>query len=103
MQSSPNAVSIIMFFLVIAISLVITYWAARRSHTTSQLYAAGGSIKAWQNGFAIAGDLLSAALFLGGVGMFYTSGYDATLYFFPAMAGLALLLGVVAGPLRRLG
>jgi cation/acetate symporter len=103
MESGPNAVSITMFFLVIAVSLVITYWAAKRANSASQLYAAGGTITAWQNGFAIAGDLLSAALLLGGVGMFYTSGYDATLYFFPAMLGLSLVLGFIAGPLRRLG
>ncbi len=103
MQSSPNLVSIAMFFLVIASSLGITYWAAKRSRTAGQLYAAGGKLTAWQNGFAIAGDLLSAALFLGGVGMFFTSGYDSILYFFPTMAGLTILLGFVAGPLRRLG
>jgi cation/acetate symporter len=103
MQSSPNPVSISLFFVVIAISLVITYWAAKRSNSTSQLYAAGGKITAWQNGFAIVGDLLSAALFLGGVGMYFTSGYDAILYFFPAMAGLFLALTFIAGPLRKLG
>ena len=103
MQSSPNAVSIGLFFGVIAITLAITYWAARRSKSTAQLYAAGGQITAGQNGLAIAGDLLSAALFLGGVGMYFTSGYDAILYFFPAMAGFALMLGFIAGPLRRLG
>ena len=103
MQSSPNAVSIGLFFGVIAITLAITYWASRRSNSAAQLYAAGGSITAGQNGLAIAGDLLSAALFLGGIGMYFTSGYDAILYFFPAMAGFALMLGFIAGPLRRLG
>lgn len=103
MESSPNAVSIGLFFVVIAITLVITYWAARRSSSAAHLYAAGGTITAGQNGLAIAGDLLSAALFLGGIGMYFTSGYDAILYFFPAMAGFALMLGFIAGPLRRLG
>ncbi len=82
---------------------MITYWAARRSHTTKELYAAGGNITAGQNGLAISGDLASAALFLGGIGMFFTSGYDATLYFFPAMFGFIIMLGFVAGPMRRLG
>ncbi|MBY0510259.1 MAG: cation acetate symporter [Rhodospirillaceae bacterium] len=103
MQSSPSGVAIGLFFGVIAITLAITYWAARRSNSAAQLYAAGGSITAGQNGLAIAGDLLSAALFLGGIGMYFTSGYDAILYFFPAMAGFALMLGFIAGPLRRLG
>ena len=47
-------------------TLVITYWAARRSHSRAQLYAAGGTIKPWQNGLAIAGDQISASTVLGG-------------------------------------
>lgn len=103
MSSTVSTPSIVMFLGVIAISLAITYWAARRSHTRSQLYAAGGKITAWQNGFAIAGDLLSAATVLGGVGMFFMSGYDTNIYFFASMAGFLLMLGLVAGPLRKLG
>ena len=39
------------------LSLGITYWAARRTRTTSDFFVAGGSVTAWQNGFALAGDL----------------------------------------------
>jgi cation/acetate symporter len=49
------------FFLFIAVTLGITYWAARRTRTTEQFYAAGRSIGAGQNGFALAGDYMSAA------------------------------------------
>jgi cation/acetate symporter len=50
------------FFLVfIGITLGITWWAARRTRTTEQFYAAGRSISAGQNGFALAGDYMSAA------------------------------------------
>jgi hypothetical protein len=38
-QVSPEA--IIFFFIFIAISLGITYWAARRTKSTAQYYAAG--------------------------------------------------------------
>lgn len=92
-----------MFFVVIAVTLVITYWAAKRAHSTSQLYAAGGDIKGWQNGFAIAGDLISASTVLGGVGMYYASGYDTNIYFISSLAGLAFTLALIAGPLRRMG
>jgi len=103
MPSNVSSVAVIMFFVVIAVTLVITYWAARRSHTTSQLYAAGGQIKGWQNGFAIAGDLISASTILGGVGMFYASGYDTNIYFMGSLLGLTFTLALIAGPLRRMG
>src|ERR1700722_2323336 len=85
------------------ISLAVTYWAAQRSKTTSDLYAAGGRITAWQNGFALTGDLLSAATFLGLVGLYFTGGYDAILYNFPTMVGFAIMVGFIVVPLRRLG
>jgi cation/acetate symporter len=103
MVYTANSVAISLFFAVIALTLAITYWAARRSHTTLELYAAGGRITAGQNGLAIVGDLCSAALFLGSIGMYFTSGYDAVLYFFPAMTGFIVMLGFVAGPMRKLG
>jgi len=103
MNSSVSPVAITLFFVVIAATLAITYFAAKRSHTASDLYAAGGRIKPWQNGWAIAGDLLSAATFLGGIGMFFYAGYDSLLYAFPAMVGSIIMLGFIAGPMRRLG
>jgi cation/acetate symporter len=98
-----SPLSITLFFSVIAISLSVTYWAARRSKTASDLYAAGGKITAWQNGFALTGDLLSAATFLGLVGLFFIGGYDAILYNFPTMVGFAIMVGFIVVPLRRLG
>ena len=50
-----NAVAVIFFFAFIAITLGITYWAARRTRTTEEFYAAGRSITPGQNGFALAG------------------------------------------------
>jgi cation/acetate symporter len=102
-RSSASPISIALFFIVIMISLAVTYWAARRSKTTSELYAAGGRITAWQNGFALTGDLLSAATFLGLVGLYFTGGYDAILYNFPTMVGFAIMVGFIVVPLRRLG
>lgn len=103
MNSSPSAVAIVLFFAVIVVTLGITYWAQKRSRTTSELYAAGGRIKAWQNGWAIAGDLLSASTFLGGVGMIFMAGYDAVVYAFAPLLGFVVMLGFIAGPMRRLG
>ena len=48
--------TLVLFLIVVGITLVITGWAARRTRTTVQFWAAGRGIKGWQNGLAIAGD-----------------------------------------------
>src|SRR5690606_18735364 len=68
-----NTEAIIMFLLFIAGTMGITWWAARRTQTTSDFYTAGGGISGFQNGLAIAGDYISAASFLGIAGMVYVS------------------------------
>src|SRR5205085_7108346 len=62
---NPNGVAIGSFLGFVGITLGITWWAARRTRTTSEFFAAGSRISAAQNGFALAGDYMSAASFLG--------------------------------------
>src|SRR5476649_569248 len=76
----PNAVAMSFFFFFIAVTLGITYWAARKTRTTEQFYAAGRSVTAGQNGFALAGDYMSAASFLGIAGLVSTTGFDGLIY-----------------------
>jgi len=52
----PNRVAMGFFFLFIATTLGITWWAARRTRTTEQFYAAGRTISPGQNGIALAGE-----------------------------------------------
>ena len=52
---------LLMFLVFIAVTLVITSWAARRSSGASAYFAAGRRITGWQNGIAVAGDYMSAA------------------------------------------
>jgi len=75
-----NTPAILMFLLFVAGTMGITWWAARRTKTTSDFYTAGGGITGFQNGRAIAGDYLSAASFLGIAGMVYVSGFDGMAY-----------------------
>jgi cation/acetate symporter len=63
------SITIVIFAIILLISLGITYWAARRTATTSDFYAADGRLTAAQNGFALAGDWCSAAAFLGFTGL----------------------------------
>jgi cation/acetate symporter len=99
----PNAVAMTFFFLFIAVTLGITYWAARRTRTTEQFYAAGRSIRAGQNGFALAGDYMSAASFLGIAGLVSTTGFDGLIYSTGWLVGWPVVLFLIAEPLRNLG
>src|SRR3954453_8343691 len=99
----PNSVAIGFFVLFILITLGITYWAARRTRTTEHFYAAGRTISPWQNGFALAGDYMSAASFLGIAGLVSTTGFDGLIYSTGWLVGWPVVLFLIAEPLRNLG
>jgi cation/acetate symporter len=99
----PNAIAMIFFFVFIAITMAITWWAARRTRTTEHFYAAGRSVSAGQNGFALAGDYMSAASFLGIAGLVSTTGFDGLIYSTGWLVGWPVVLFLIAEPLRNLG
>jgi cation/acetate symporter len=99
----PNRVAMAFFFVFIIITLGITWWAARRTRTTEEFYAAGRSITAGQNGFALAGDYMSAASFLGIAGLVSTTGFDGLIYSTGWLVGWPVVLFLIAEPLRNLG
>ncbi|QER42947.1 sodium/solute symporter [Thermodesulfobacterium sp. TA1] len=99
----PNAVSILFFFLFTLITLYITYWAAKRTKTTSEYYAAGRSITGFQNGLALAGDYMSAASFLGIAGLVALKGYDGLIYSIGFLVGWPIVMFLIAEQLRNLG
>ncbi|MEQ8660652.1 MAG: cation/acetate symporter ActP [Gammaproteobacteria bacterium] len=102
-RGAVNLTAISMFMVFVGATLCITWWAARRTRTTSDYYAAGGNISGTQNGLAIAGDFMSAASFLGISGLVYTSGYDGLIYSVGGLAGWPLVLFLLAERLRNLG
>jgi cation/acetate symporter len=101
-QSSDN-VAIGCFFSVIALTLFITYWAARRTRTADDFYVAGSSITGTQNGLAIAGDFMSAATMLGVAAVIFTAGYDAVIYMLAPVLAFAVMLMLMTDKLRALG
>ena len=98
-----NATAFVLFCIIVAITLLVTYWAARRTRTTTDFYAAGRSIRGWQNGIAIAGDYMSAASFLGIAGLIALFGYDGFLYSVGWLVAYLVVLLIVAEPLRNSG
>ncbi|MBX9857383.1 MAG: sodium/solute symporter [Gemmatimonadaceae bacterium] len=100
---TPDPVAIAFFGVFIAITLGITWWAARRTRTAEHFYAAGRSVTAGQNGFALAGDYMSAASFLGIAGLVSTSGFDGLIYSTGWLVGWPVVVFLIAEPLRNLG
>jgi len=97
-------ITYIIFFITIVIStLIITYWAARRSETPYQYYAAAGSLTGVQNGLAIAGDFISAASFLGIVGTIAINGFDGFIYSIGFLVSYLVVLFFIAEPVHHLG
>src|SRR5215203_4825383 len=92
-----------MFLIFIAITLGITYWAARRSTGANAFFAANRQIKGWQNGTAVAGDYMSAASFLGIAGIIAFQGYDGFMYSVGWLVAYLTVLLIVAEPLRNAG
>ena len=98
-----NVPAIIMFFVFIAGTLGVTYWAAKKTKSASDFYTAGGGITGFQNGLAIAGDYMSAAAFLGVSGLIYMKGYDGVIYAVSFLVGWPVILFFMAEKLRNLG
>jgi cation/acetate symporter len=103
MAGEVNVVAIVFFFIFVAVTLGITYWAAKRTKTTKEFYAAGRSVTGFQNGLALAGDYMSAASFLGIAGIVATKGYDGLIYSVGFLVGWPICMFLIAEPLRNLG
>ncbi|MCW5879696.1 MAG: cation acetate symporter [Anaerolineae bacterium] len=95
--------AVLVFSAIIGITMYITYLAAKRTKTAADFYAAGGGISGLQNGWAIAGDYLSAASFLGIAGLISLNGYDGFMYSVGWLVAYITVLLVIAEPCRNIG
>ncbi|MEI6133376.1 MAG: cation acetate symporter [Desulfomonile sp.] len=98
-----RAITITMFLIIVGITLGIVVWAAKRTKTTADFYAARGAITGTQNGWAIAGDYMSAASFLGIAGLISLYGYDGFMYSVGWLVAYVTVLLIVAEPCRNAG
>ena len=101
--SGPNISAILIFVAFVVASLGITWWAAKRTHSTGEFYTAGGKITGMQNGFALAGDFMSAASFLGVTGLIFIGGADALYFVIGVVVSWAFILFAFADRMRNLG
>jgi cation/acetate symporter len=98
-----KVVTISMFAFIIAITMGVVVWAASKTKTAADFYAAGGGITGTQNGWAIAGDYMSAASFLGISGLISLYGYDGFMYSVGWLVAYITVLLIVAEPCRNAG
>ncbi len=96
-------ITLSMFAIIIGITLGVVIKAASKNKTAADFYAAGGGITGAQNGWAIAGDYMSAASFLGISGMISLYGYDGFMYSVGWLVAYITVLLIVAEPCRNAG
>jgi cation/acetate symporter len=98
-----KVITLSMFAVIIGITMAVVVWAARQTKTAADFYAAGGGITGTQNGWAIAGDYMSAASFLGISGLISLYGYDGFMYSVGWLVAYITVLLIVAEPCRNAG
>jgi cation/acetate symporter len=96
-------VTIPIFLIIIGITLAVVVNSARKTKSASDFYTAGGGITGTQNGWAIAGDYMSAASFLGISGMISLYGYDGFMYSVGWLVAYITVLLIIAEPCRNAG
>jgi cation/acetate symporter len=100
---SSETLATILFLVVVAITIGITFWASRQTAGAADYYAGGRSFSGFQNGLAISGDYMSAASFLGISGAIALFGYDGFLYSIGFLVAWLVALLLVAELLRNSG
>lgn len=98
-----QALPLLVFAVVLSITLGITFWAARRTRTATDFWAAGRGISGLQNGLAIAGDYMSAAAFLGVSGLIFLFGFDGFITGVAALVSFIPVLLLLAERMRNAG
>ena len=101
--AAVNWTALSVFAIVVAVTLVVTYFASKRVSTATDFWAAGRGLTGPQNGFAIAGDYMSAASFLGIAGLIFLFGFDGFLYSVGFLVAFLTVLFLLAERMRNSG
>ncbi|RDH09469.1 cation acetate symporter [Tsukamurella pulmonis] len=102
-QVGSTALNILVFVLFIGVTMGLVIKASRTTKKATDFYTGGATFTGPQNGFAIAGDYLSAASFLGICGAIAVQGYDGFLYSIGFLVAWLVALLLVAERLRNVG
>lgn len=104
MSGDHQTLALLLFSAFVAVTLGITTWVSRRRQGSAEEFYAGGRLfSPMENGFAIAGDYMSAASFLGISGLIALFGYDGMLYSVGFLVAWLVVLFLVAELVRNVG
>ncbi|MEE1751640.1 solute symporter family protein [Streptomyces sp. SP18CS02] len=104
MSGDHQTLALLLFGAFVAVTLAITTWVSRdRRGSAEEFYAGGRLFSPMENGFAIAGDYMSAASFLGISGLIALYGYDGMLYSVGFLVAWLVVLLLVAELVRNCG
>ncbi|MEV6317692.1 cation acetate symporter [Streptomyces sp. NPDC051776] len=96
--------TLVLFSVFVAVTLAITTWVSRRRRGSAvEFYAGGRLYSPMENGFALSGDYMSAASFLGISGLIALYGYDGMLYSVGFLVAWLVVLLLVAELVRNCG
>jgi cation/acetate symporter len=101
--AAVNETALVVFAIVVGVTMVISYLASKRVATATDFWSAGRGLTGPQNGFAIAGDYMSAASFLGIAGLIYLFGFDGFLYSVGFLVAFLTVLFLLAERMRNSG
>ncbi|MBK7821684.1 MAG: cation acetate symporter [Tessaracoccus sp.] len=103
-QMGNPVINIAIFAAFVVVTMFVVIRVTRGGKKKAgDFYTGGAQFDGRQNGFAIAGDYLSAASFLGIVGAVALYGYDGLLYSVGFLVAWLVALLLVAEPLRNTG
>ncbi|MFF7971223.1 cation acetate symporter [Streptomyces sp. NPDC007905] len=104
MTGGQQTLALLLFSGFVAVTLGITTWVSRRRQGSAEEFYAGGRLfSPMENGFALAGDYMSAASFLGVTGLIALYGYDGMLYVVGFLVAWLVVLFLVAELVRNCG
>ena len=103
LEGNNPVLNMSIFLAFVILTMIIVIRSGRNSKSANDYYAGGRSFTGPQNGFAIAGDYLSAASFLGIVGAIAVNGYDGFLYSIGFLVAWLVALLLVAELMRNTG
>ncbi|MFI9364153.1 cation acetate symporter [Kitasatospora sp. NPDC053057] len=98
-----HGLAIVLFAVIVLVTVGITLWVGRQGNAAEDFYAGGRDFTPLQNGFALSGDYLSAASFLGVAGLIALYGYDGVLYSVGFLVAWLVVLMLVAELVRNAG
>jgi cation/acetate symporter len=103
MTGNHQGLAMVLFTIFVGVTLAITAWVGRRHSSSVEFFAGGRLFSPLENGFAIAGDYISAASLLGIAGLVALVGYDGILYCVGFLVSFLIVLMLVAELVRNCG